>query len=137
MISYFIAAHCTFMTNFSSELKSQFQIIFSQDSFPLNISSFQDSLLLQDSTNCLLANGWWNACFYHYSFSKNFSISFCKRLVCCMIFPFCQRVLAVFADYSFIITKSPIYFSYASCRWFLLSTSSMISSLIFLNKSFL
>ena len=45
------------MTKFLSKLKSQFQIIFGQDSFPLKISSFQVSDP-QDSKNCLLTNGW-------------------------------------------------------------------------------
>ena len=72
MITYFILAHCTFMTNFSSKLKSQFQLIFDEDSFPLKMSPFQVSLL-QNFTNCLLDNGWWNTCFYHYFF-------FCKKV---------------------------------------------------------
>ena len=75
MISYFIIAHCTtFTTNFSIKLKSLFQVIFGQDSFPLKMSPFQVSLL-QNSTNCLLANGLWNNCFHHYSFflQKRFS----------------------------------------------------------------
>ena len=37
MTSYFIVAYCTFMINFSSKLKSQFQFIFGQDSFPLKV----------------------------------------------------------------------------------------------------
>ena len=65
------------MKNFSSKLKltSQFQVIFGQDSFPLKMSPFQ-VCLLHNLTNCLLANGWWNPCFYHYPFfTKKFSIS--------------------------------------------------------------
>ena len=71
MVSYFIVAHCTFTTNFSSKLKSQFQVIFGQDF-------------------CLLANGWWNTYFYHYCvFTKRFPISSRKRLICHKIFLFC------------------------------------------------
>ena len=112
MISYFIVARCKFTTNFSRKLKSQFQVIFGQDSFSLKMSPFQVSLL-QNSTNCLLANGWWNTCFYHYSFfTKKFPISSCKHFVCHKIFlSFVeQTVLVVFPDYSFITSKSPILF---------------------------
>ena len=109
MISYFIVAHCTFTTNFSSKLKSQFQVIFGQDSFPLKMSPFQVSLL-QNFTKCLLANEWWITCFYHYSFfTKKFLISSCKRLVYRKIFLFCRTVLMVFPHYSFVTTKSPIF----------------------------
>ena len=65
------------MANFLSKLKlkSQFQVIFGQDSFPLKMSSFQVNLL-HNFKNCLLANGWWNTCFYHYPFfTKKFPIS--------------------------------------------------------------
>ena len=68
MITYLILAHCTFMTNFSSKLKlkSQFQLIFDEDSFPLKMSPFQVSLLHNFAN---LANGWWwNTWFYHYPF---------------------------------------------------------------------
>ena len=70
MITYFIVI-------FSSKLKvkSQCQVIFGQDSFPLKMSPFQVSLF-HNFTNCLLANGWWNTCFYHYPFfTKKFPIS--------------------------------------------------------------
>ena len=40
MLSYFIVAHCTFMKNFSSKLKSRFQVNFSQDPFPLTMVSW-------------------------------------------------------------------------------------------------
>ena len=90
MISYFIVAHCTFMKNFSSKLKSQFQVIFDQDSFPLEMSQFQASLL-HNFKNRLLANGWWNTCFYHYSsFTKKFPIFSRKHLVCRKIFLLCR-----------------------------------------------
>ena len=111
MISYFIVANCTFTTNSSSKLKSPLQIIFGQNSFPLKMSPFQVSLL-QNSTNCLLVNGCWDTCFYHYSFfTKMISISFCKCFVCRKIFIFCRTdSFAGFPDYSFVTTKSPIFF---------------------------
>ena len=56
-----------FTTNFSSKLKPQLQVIFGQDSFPLNTSPFQVSLS-QNSPNCLPTNRWQNSCFYHCSF---------------------------------------------------------------------
>ena len=47
-------------------------------------------------------------------------------------------VLVVFPDYFFAnLPPSLQYSSSYACRWLLLNTSSMISSLIFLNKSFL
>ena len=123
MISYFIVAHCTFTTNFSSELKSQFQVIFDQDFFPLKMSPFQVRLL-HNFMNCLLANGWWNTCFSHYSFfTKKFPISSRKHLLCHKIFLFCRT------------TKSPIFFSI--CLQLVAFEYSMISYLIFLNKVFL
>ena len=54
----------TFTKNFSSKLKPEYQIIFCQDSFPLNATPFQASSL-QNCTNCLLANLWCNGGFYH------------------------------------------------------------------------
>ena len=104
MITYFIVVHCTFMTNFSSKLKlkSQFQVIFDENSFPLKMSPFQVSLL-HNFTDCLLANGWWNTCFCHYPFfykkvSHPFSASawFVRTY-----FSFVeQTVFVVFPDYS-------------------------------------
>ena len=89
MVSYFIVAGCTFTINFSRKLKSHFQFIFGHDHFPLKMSTFHVSLL-QNSTDYLLANGWWNTCFYRYYFStKKFSISSCKHLICRKIFLFC------------------------------------------------
>ena len=47
-------------------------------------------------------------------------------------------VLVVFPDYFFAnLPPSLQYSSSYACRWLLLNTSSMISSLIFLNRSFL
>ena len=68
IISYFIVAHFTFMTKFSSNFKSQFEVTFGQDSLSLNMSSFQASHLLQNSMKSLLTNWWLNACSYLYSF---------------------------------------------------------------------
>ena len=135
MISYFIVAHCTFTTNFSSKLKSQFQVIFGQDFFPLKRSPFQVSLL-HNFTNCLLANG--IPAFPITPFlQKRFPSLLARAWFVIRYFSFVeQEVFVVFPDYSFVTTKSPIFFPYA-CRWLLLHTSSMISYLIFLNKFFL
>ena len=79
-----------FMTNFSSKLKPQFQVSFGQDSFPMNTSLFQASLS-QNSANCFLTNGWWNACFYHYYFYRNVSHLFLLELgLTSKIFLFCR-----------------------------------------------
>ena len=75
IITYFILAHSTFITNFSCKLKlkSLFQLTFDEDSIPLKMTQFQVSLS-QNFANRLLPNGWWNTCFYHYpSFHKNVS----------------------------------------------------------------
>ena len=79
LISYFIVAQCTFTTNFSIKLKSQFQDIFGQDSFLLTMNPFQSSLS-QNSTNCLFFNGQWNVSSYHYSFNTNISHLFLQAL---------------------------------------------------------
>ena len=112
MISYFIVAHCTFTTNFSSKLKSQFQVILGQDFFPLKMSPFQVRLL-HNFTNCLLANGWWNTCFSHYSFlQKSFPSLLASTCFVIRYFSFVdQAVFVVFPDYSFVTTKPPIFFS--------------------------
>ena len=112
MISYFIVAHCTFTTNFSSKLNSQFQAIFGRDSFPLKMSPFQVSLL-HNFTNCLLANGGWNTCFYHSFFlQKSFPSLLESAWFVIRHFSFVeQTVFLVFPDYSFVTTKSPIFFS--------------------------
>ena len=112
MISYFIVVQCTFTTNFSSKLKFQFQVFFGQDSFPLKMSPFQVSLL-HNVTNCLLANGWWNACFSHYSsFTKSFPSLLASAWFVKRYFSFAeQAVCVVFLDYSFVTTKSTIFFS--------------------------
>ena len=79
-----------------------FELTFDEDSIPLKMSPFQVSLL-HNLTNSLLANGWWNTCFYHYPcFYKNvshlFSASawFVRRY-----FSFVkQTVFVAFPDYS-------------------------------------
>ena len=79
MISYFIVARHIY-DKLYRKLKSQFQVIFGQDFFPLKMGPFQVSLS-QNSTNCLLANGWWNTYFYHYScFFKKVSHLFLQVL---------------------------------------------------------
>ena len=125
MISYFTVAHSTFTTKFLRRLKSQFQVIFGQYFFSLNVDTspckwkveyfLLPLLLLRKNFPSLLASAWF--VIRYFSFVE-------------------QTVLVDFPDYSFVTTKSPIFFSYA-CRLLLLNTSSMISSLIFLNKSFL
>ena len=118
MISYFIAAHCVFTTNFSSKCKSQFQVIFGQDSFPLKLSPFQASLS-QNSPDCLFTNGWCNVCntwntwipFSMTLFIKTFPILSCKLLVCFKMFLFCRTVsFGGLPFYSFVTAKSPILF---------------------------
>ena len=95
MISYFIVARCMFTINFSSKLKSQFKVIFGNDSFPLfcrtlqTVSSLMDggipaltvTLFLQKSFPSLLASAW-----------------FVVRY-----FPFVKQTVLV-------ATKSPIFF---------------------------
>ena len=136
MISYFIFALYIYNTVRLCTLKSQFQVLLGQDSSPLKMSPFYVSLS-QNSTKCLLANRWWNTCFYHCSFfTKKFTISSHHRcLVCIRYFSFVeQTVLVVFPDYSFATTKSPILFF--MCLQMVTFTSSMISYFIFLNKFF-
>ena len=41
MISYFIVAHHVYNNLFEQTYKSQFQVIFGQDSFPPKVSPFQ------------------------------------------------------------------------------------------------
>ena len=137
MISYFIVAHCSFMTNFSSKLKSQFQVIFSQDSFPLNMHPSLASLL-QSPTNCLCNNGWRNACFYHYSFqTKKFPSLLARAWFVIKYLSFVKQiVLVVFSDFYYVIANLQYFFSYAY-RCLLLNSSSMILSLIFMNRFFL
>ena len=90
MISYLIVGRCTFTISYSSKLNSQIQVIIGHDSFPLKMSPFQVSLS-QKSRNCVLANGLWNTCFYHYSFfTKKFPMFRCKHLGCHKIFLFCR-----------------------------------------------
>ena len=127
MISYFIVAHCMFTTNFSSKRKSQIQINFGQDSFLLKISSFLVSFL-QNSTNQWMVEYLLLALL---SFYKKVSHLFLQALgFVVKYFSFVeQTVLMVFTVYSFVTTKSPIFFLYA-CSWLLLNTFSIISSLI-------
>ena len=124
MISYFAVAHSTFTTKFLRRLKSQFQVIFGQYFFSLNVDTspckwkveyFLLPLLLLRKNFTSLASAWF--VIRYFSFVE-------------------QTVLVDFPDYFFVTTKSPIFFSF-DCRLLLLNTSSMISSLIFLNKSFL
>ena len=111
MISYFIVAHCTFTTNFSSKLKSQFQVIFGQDFFALKMSPFQVRLL-HNFTNCLLANGGIHAFPITLFLQKSFPIPLASTCFVIRYFSFVeQAVFVVFPDYSFVTTKPPIFFS--------------------------
>ena len=102
-----------FTTNFSSKRKPQFQVIFGQDSFPLNTSSFL-ARLSQNSANCLLTNGWCNTWFYHYSFYTKVSYLFLltKAWFVLRYFSFVyQIVLVVFFDYFLVnLAKYPVLF---------------------------
>ena len=111
MISYFIVAHCTFTTNFSSKLKSQFQVIFGQDFFALKMSPFQVRLL-HNFTNCLLANGEIPAFPITLFLQKSFPSPLASTCFVIRYFSFVeQAVFVVFPDYSFVTTKPPIFFS--------------------------
>ena len=118
MISYFIVAHCMLTTNFSSRLKFQFHVIFGQDSFPLNMGSFQASLLLQNYTNCLLTNGWSRTVSSRTVSSQmdGHELSPHKWMVECLLLPLLLTLLLQALDlFSYA-------FSYA-CRWLLLILS--------------
>ena len=118
-ISYFIVAHCTFTTNLSSKLKSQFQVIFWEDSFLSTWVHFKLVFYCRTlRTFCSLMDGGMPA-FTITLLTKKFPISFCKHLVCCTIFLFCQK-----DSFTFLFDMP-------------FDTFSMISSLILLNKSFL
>ena len=111
MISYLLVSHYTFTTNFWSKLKFQFQVIFGHDSFPLKMSPFQVSLL-QNSTNCLLANGLWNNCFHHYSFflQKRFPSLLASTWVVVSYSYFVEQTdMVAFPDYSFATTNCTIF----------------------------
>ena len=123
IISYFIVAHFTFTTKFSSNFKSQFEVTFGQDSLSLNMSSFQASHLLQNSMKSLLTNWWLNVCSYLYSF--------------------CNVVLSPLASTSFVLRyllfakQTVLSFFFICLQMVAFDTSGMISFLIFVNKSFL
>ena len=105
MISYFIVAHCTFMKNFSRKLKAQFQVIFGQDSFPLKMSPFLTESIssLTDVEYLLLPL----ILFY----KKIFPSLLASTWFVVRYFSFVeQTVLVIFPDYSFVSTKSPIFF---------------------------
>ena len=128
-----------FMTKFSSKLKPQFQVSFGQDSFPMNTSPFQASLS-QNSANCFLLMDGGMPAFTITIFIETFPISSCQSLVWLARYFFFveQIILVVFPDYFFVNLLPSLQYSFPyTCRWLNLDTSSMISYLIFLNKSFL
>ena len=137
MISYFTVAHCTFITNFLSRCKPQVLVRFGHGFFPLKMRPFQANIS-QKSTNCLLANGWWNACFYHYSFyKKRFPSLLTSTWFVARYFTFeKQTVLVVFTDYSFVTTKFQILF-FKCLHMVVFEYCQYISSLIYLSKFFL
>ena len=78
-----------FTTNFSSKLKTQFQVIFGQDSFPLNTSPFQPAFRKTLRTvSSLMDDGM--PTFTITLFTQKFPISSFKSLVCRKIFLFCR-----------------------------------------------
>ena len=129
-----------FLKTFLHKLKSQFQVFFGEDFFPLNKVSPSQTGLLKTPTNCLLTNEWWNAFFTITYFTQMFSISSCKRLVCRKIFLFCQLDSPGCLPWLFFrnhcISDILVHMPADGCR-LLFNTSCMISSLIFLKKSFL
>ena len=71
--------------------------------------------------NCVIANGWW--CFYHYSFNKKGFLSLLASA------SFVER-------YFFFVEKTVLLLFFIWLQIVAVHTSSMISFLIFLNKSF-
>ena len=137
MISHFTVAHCTFITNFLSKWKPQVQVSFGHGFFPLKMRRYQANLS-QNSTNGLLANGWWNACFYHYSFyKKSFPSLLTSTWFVARYFTFEKQTgLVVFSDYSFVTTKFQILF-FKCLHMVVFEYFHYISSLIYLKKFFL
>ena len=127
-----------FTTNFSSKRKPECQVIFSQDCFPLNTSPFLASLPQTLRTASALIDDGMLALTITL-FMQKFPISSCKSLVCRKIFPFCRTdSLVVLPEHFFVNLPPSLQYSFSyACRWLLLNTSSLISSLIFLNRSFL
>ena len=111
MISYFIVARCRFSINFSSKLKSQFQVIFGHDSFPLKMSPFQVSFISSLRTVSSLMDGEIPAFTITLFLQKSFPSVLASAWFVVRYFSFVkQTVLVVFPDYSLVTTKSPIFF---------------------------
>ena len=105
------------------QLKSQFQVIFGQDSFPLKMSPFQ-VCLLQKSTNSFssLIDGGIRGFTITLFLQKNFPSLLASAWFVVRYFSFVeQTVLVVFLEYSFLTTKSPILFHMPAddCFWIL------------------
>ena len=112
MISYFIVAHCTFTTNFLSKLKSQFQVIFGQDFFPLKMVHFRSDFCTTLRTVSSLMDGGIHAFPITLFLQKRFPSLLASTCFVIRYFSFVeQAVFVVFPDYSFVTTKSPIFFS--------------------------
>ena len=91
------------------QLKSQFQVIFGQDSFPLKMSPFQVCLL--QKTLSSLIDGGIRGFTITLFLQKNFPSLLTSAWFVVRYFSFVgQTVLLVFLDYSFVTTKSPIPF---------------------------
>ena len=101
MISYFIVAHCTFL----SKLKSQFQVIFVRVSFLWKWVDFRSGQSSFTELYKLSPRSWMVEYLLLPSlfFTRKFPISSRKRSF------IEQIVLVVFTDCSFITTKSPIF----------------------------
>ena len=112
MISYFIIALHVYFKLFEQTLSLNFRSFLVRNPFLLKLVHFTLVSLSQDSTKCLLANGWWNTCFYHYSFlHQSFPSLLTSPWFVVKYFSFAKKtVLMVFHDYSFVATKSPIFF---------------------------
>ena len=105
----------------------------------MNTSSRLTGRLSQNSANCLLTNGLKCLLLPLLSLHKSSPYLLARAWFVVRYFSFVEQiVLVIFADY-FSVNVTPSLqssFPYA-LRWLASNTSSMISSLIFLNKSFL
>ena len=126
MLSYFIVAHCTFMKNFSSKLKSRFQVDFSQDPFPLTMVSWVH---------------FWPA--FYCRTLRTVSLLMDEGMLALTITLFTKIHLYILlsawfvARYFSFVEQTVLPSFFISLQMVAFDTSSMISSLIFLNKFFL
>ena len=126
MLSYFIVAHCTFMKNFSSKLKSRFQVNFSQDSFPQSMVSwvhFWPGFYCRTLRTVSLLMDEGMPAFTITLFTKIHLYILARACFVARYFSFVEQT--VFPSFSI------------SLQMVTIDPSSMISSLVFLNKFFL